>query len=82
MSQPNNTLPEPLLTSSPDRLSGEPVFACTRVPVKTLFDYLEAGDRLEEFLTDFPNVSRAHAVAVLELARSKVAAEASNIAAE
>ena len=82
MAQPDDTLPNPLVTSSPERLSGEPVFAGTRVPVKTLFDYLEAGDRLEEFLIDFPNVSRAHAVAVLELARSKVAAEASSIAAE
>lgn len=62
----------PLVTSSPERLSGAPVFAGTRVPVKALFDYLEAGDPLEEFLTDFPNVTRAHAVAVLEFARRKV----------
>lgn len=82
MSQTTEKLPEPLVTSSPERLSGEPVFAGTRVPVKNLFDYLEAGDSLEEFLIDFPNVSRAHAVAVLELARSKVAADASGIAAE
>lgn len=58
------------------------MFAGTRVPVKNLFDYLEAGEPLEEFLIDFPNVSRAHAVAVLELARTKVAAEVSSIAAE
>lgn len=58
------------------------MFAGTRVPIKNLFDYLEAGDPLEEFLIDFPNVSREHAVAVLELARTKVAAEAACIAAE
>ena len=41
---------EPLITTSPDRLSGTPVFAGTRVPVQTLIDYLEAGDPLEAFL--------------------------------
>jgi uncharacterized protein (DUF433 family) len=59
-----------LITVSPDRLSGTPVFAGTRVPVQTLIDYLEAGDPLEAFLDDFPSVSREHAVAVLELAKS------------
>src|SRR5712691_2379321 len=43
-------VPEPLITTSPDRLSGTPVFAGTRVPVQTLIDYLEAGDHLEAFL--------------------------------
>lgn len=62
--------PEPLITTSPDRLSGTPVFAGTRVPVQTLVDYLEAGDSLDEFLADFPSVSREHAIAVLELAKS------------
>jgi uncharacterized protein (DUF433 family) len=61
---------EPLITASPDRLSGTPVFAGTRVPVQTLIDYLEAGDPLEAFLDDFPSVSREHAIAVLELAKS------------
>jgi uncharacterized protein (DUF433 family) len=45
------------------------VFTSTRVPVQTLFDYLEAGDTLESFLEDFPNVSREHAIAVLKSAR-------------
>jgi uncharacterized protein (DUF433 family) len=58
-------LPEPLITVSPDTLSGAPVLTGTRVPVKTLFDYLEAGDPLTEFLADFPNVTRGHAVAVV-----------------
>ena len=62
-------LPNPLMTTSKDRLSGAPVFAGTRVPVQNLFDYLQAGDPLDEFLADFPNVTREHAVAVLEFAR-------------
>jgi uncharacterized protein (DUF433 family) len=67
---------EPLITTSPDRLSGVPVFAGTRVPVRTLIDYLEAGDPLETFLDDFPSVTREHAVAVLELAKSALLARA------
>jgi uncharacterized protein (DUF433 family) len=62
-------LPDPLITVSPERLSGTPVFAGTRVPVQTLFDHLEAGDTLEIFLDDFPDVTREHAIAVLELAQ-------------
>jgi uncharacterized protein (DUF433 family) len=55
--------------SDPDILSGTPVFVGTRVPVQSLFDYLEAGDTLNEFLHQFPSVTRAQAVAALELAR-------------
>lgn len=62
-------LPNPLITSSPDRLGGTSVFAGTRVPVQTLIDYLEAGHPLDHFLDEFPSVSRDHAVAVLELAK-------------
>lgn len=62
-------LPELLVTVSPDRLGGEPVFAGTRVPVRALFDYLEAGDPLGRFLDHFPGVKREHALAVLALAR-------------
>lgn len=65
-----------LITVSPNRLSGTPVFAGTRVPVQTLIDYLEAGDPLEAFLDDFPSVSREHAIAVLELAKSALLAHA------
>ena len=57
-----------LITVGPEIHSGTPVFAGTRVPVKTLFDHLEAGDPLEIFLEDFPSVSRQHASAVLEQA--------------
>lgn len=63
------SVPTPLITSSPDRLGGTPVFAGTRVPVQTLIEYLEAGHPLDLFLEEFPSVSRAHAVAVLELAK-------------
>ena len=67
---------EPLITTSPHRLSGTPVFAGTRVPVQTLIDYLEGGDTLEAFLVDFPSVSHSHAVAVLELAKAALLAKA------
>ncbi|MGD0947854.1 MAG: DUF433 domain-containing protein [Candidatus Binatia bacterium] len=70
------SVPEPLITSSPDRLSGTPVFAGTRVPVQTLLDYLEGGDALDDFLLDFPSVSREHAIAVLEAAKSALLAKA------
>ena len=49
-------------------LGGTPVFAGTRVPVQTMLDYLEAGDRLDDFLDQFPTVSRDQAVAFLEFA--------------
>jgi len=58
-----------LISIDPEIHSGTPVFAGTRVPIKTLFDHLEAGDPLEVFLDDFPSVSRDLAVAVLEEAR-------------
>ena len=54
-----------LITVDPEIHSGTPVFTGTRVPIKTLFDHLEAGDPLEVFLDDFPSVSRDLAVAVL-----------------
>jgi uncharacterized protein (DUF433 family) len=63
-------LPDPLITSSPERLGGTAVFAGTRVPVQTLIDYLEAGHPLDHFLDEFPSVTREHAVAVLELAKA------------
>lgn len=56
------------ITRSPKRMSGTPVFAGTRVPVKTLFDYLAAGDPLGRFLEHFPDVSYEQAAAVLEQA--------------
>jgi uncharacterized protein (DUF433 family) len=57
---------EALIQRDDNILGGTPVFAGTRVPVQTLFDYLEEGDTLDEFLDDFPAVSRERAVKVLE----------------
>ncbi len=57
-------------------LGGTPVFAGTRVPIQTLLDYLEAGDRLDDFLDEFPTVSREQAIAFLELAKETAVAEA------
>ncbi len=51
----------------PDVLSGTPVFSGTRVPIEALFDHLESGISLNEFLSDFPSVSHEQAVRVLEL---------------
>jgi uncharacterized protein (DUF433 family) len=68
-------LPVPLITISPEYLGGEPVFTGTRVPVQTLFDYLEGGDPLDEFLDDFPNVTREHAIAMLKMAQRAAVAE-------
>lgn len=61
--------PERIVHTDPDILGGTPVFVGTRVPVKTLYDYLAGGDSLDEFLNDFPSVSRGQAVAALELGR-------------
>lgn len=62
-----------LIDRNPDILGGTPVFAGTRVPVRILIEYLEAGDPLDEFLDNFPTVSRNQAVGVLELARKMLA---------
>ena len=61
-----------LIVISPDILGGTPVFAGTRVPVRNLTDYLEAGETLDEFLADFPSVSREQVVAFLEQAKNKI----------
>jgi len=69
-------LPNPLITCSEKVISGAVVFTGTRVPVQTLIDYLEEGSSLDEFLEDFPTVSREHAVAVLELMKEAVLSRA------
>ena len=69
-------LPEPLVSSRPEYLSGMACFHGTRVPVKNLFDYLAKGYPLDEFLRQFPGVSREHAVAVLAQASERTAAAA------
>jgi uncharacterized protein (DUF433 family) len=55
-----------IVHSDPDIMGGTPVFVGTRVPVRTLLDYLEGGEPLEEFLDNFPSVSREQAIAFLE----------------
>lgn len=57
-------------------MGGAAVFAGTRVPVETLFDYLEAGDSIDEFLEGFPSVSRSQVLALLEDAKQRVALSA------
>jgi uncharacterized protein (DUF433 family) len=65
-----------IIHSDPDILGGTPVFIGTRVPVQTLFDYLEGGDPLDEFLRQFPSVRREQAIAALDLARATLLAGA------
>jgi uncharacterized protein (DUF433 family) len=60
----------------PQILSGEPCFAGTRVPVRALLDYIEGGDTLDEFLEQYPTVSRKQAVAFLEQASQRLLATA------
>ena len=58
--------------SDPGILGGTPVFVGTRVPVESLFDYLEGGETLDEFLKQFPTVKREQAIAALDLARDSL----------
>ena len=64
-----------VVTRDKDILGGKPVFAGTRVPIQTLIDYLKAGDRLDDFLDDFPTVTREQAEAFLELAERALLAD-------
>lgn len=64
-----------LITIDNDILSGQPVFKGTRVPVESLFDHLEAGVSLDEFLEDFPTVSKEQAVALLDIANKLLTAK-------
>jgi uncharacterized protein (DUF433 family) len=63
---------------NPEKVSGTPVFAGTRVPIQNLFDYIEGGESLEDFLEGFPPVTREQAIAVLELAKNSLLKEAAN----
>jgi uncharacterized protein (DUF433 family) len=64
-----------IVHSDPDIHSGTPVFVGTRVPARTLLDYLEGGDSLEEFLDNYPSVTREQAIAFLEEAGRAVLAQ-------
>ncbi len=68
-------MPELPVHIDPEILGGTPVFVGTRVPFQTLLDYLEAGDPLDEFLEDFPTVSRVQAIAGLEAAKESLLAQ-------
>ena len=68
---------QPIVTSSPDILSGTPVFAGTRVPVQAFIDYLEGGETIDDFLTGFPTVRREQIVAFLEEATARMISKAS-----
>jgi uncharacterized protein (DUF433 family) len=67
-----------IVHSDPEILGGTPVFVGTRVPLKSLYDHLEAGDTLDEFLDSFPSVSREQAIAALELGREITEAHAAS----
>jgi uncharacterized protein (DUF433 family) len=62
------------IVRNPDILGGVPVFRSTRVPFKALLDYLEGGKKIDDFLADFPTVSREAAIAALEEAKALVVA--------
>ena len=64
-----------LITIDNEILGGQPVFKGTRVPVESLFDHLEAGVSLDEFLADFPTVSKAQAIALLDIANKLLTAK-------
>jgi uncharacterized protein (DUF433 family) len=68
---------EPVVSSSPDILSGAPVFVGTRVPVQALVDYLEGGATIDDFLAGFPTVKREQVVAFLHQATARLISKAS-----
>jgi len=63
---------EKIIQSNPEVLGGTPVFTGTRVPVRSLFDHLEAGDSIDDFLDGFPSVSRDQVIALLEISQERV----------
>lgn len=67
---------ESVVRCDPEILGGTPVFAGTRVPVKNLLDYLEAGDGLDTFLDHFPSVTREQVISALELAKDYLTSRA------
>ena len=56
-------------------MGGTPVFAGTRVPIQTLFDYIEGGDKIEDFLDDYPSVNITQVIDVLEMAKKTMTTE-------
>ena len=64
-----------VISISPEVMGGTPVFAGTRVPVQTLFEYLEAGDTIDDFRVGFPTVTREQVLVLLETAKGRVLEE-------
>jgi len=62
-----------IIQSTKDILGGEPVFRGTRVPIRTLIEYIKAGDNLNDFLRDYPTVTKRQAISVLELVKEGIA---------
>jgi uncharacterized protein (DUF433 family) len=65
-------LDKKIIDSDPEVLGGTPVFRGTRVPIKSLFDHLEAGDSIDDFLEGFPSVRRDQVIALLEISQTRV----------
>jgi uncharacterized protein (DUF433 family) len=65
-------LDKKIIDSDPEVLGGTPVFRGTRVPIKSLFDHLEAGDSIDDFLEGFPSVRRDQVIALLEISQERV----------
>lgn len=63
---------EELIHTDPEILGGTPVFSGTRVPIRSLFDHLEGGDSIDDFLEGFPSVQRDQVVALLEISQQRV----------
>ena len=63
---------EEVIQSNPEILGGVPVFTGTRVPVRSLFDHLEAGDSIDDFLEGFPSVRREQVILLLEISQERV----------
>ena len=61
-----------IVTVNPNILGGTPVFAGTRVPIQSLFDFIESGETIDEFLENFPTVRREQVIALLETAREQI----------
>jgi len=63
---------EKIIQSDPEILGGTPVFAGTRVPIRSLFDHLEGGDSIDDFLEGFPSVQRDQVIGLLEISQELV----------
>lgn len=63
---------EEVINSDPEILGGTPVFSGTRVPIRSLFDHLEGGDSIDDFLEGFPSVRRDQVIALLEISQARV----------